>query len=106
MNPPLQKLWDELADWQEKNFPKATQRSMIAHLRRELKELEKDPSDAMELADCFILLLGIARKGNYSAHAFIENGLTKLEICKARKWGQPDKHGVYEHVREEATCKH
>lgn len=94
----LQRLQDEHAAWRAATFPGQTAKGMIAHLKREVRELRRKPSDHMEMADCLLLILGIAHSQKVSAQALIECAFTKLEICKRRQWAPADKDGVFHHL--------
>lgn len=97
------KAWDalqkELGDWCDKTFPNSTPETIMRHLKKEVKELwESNAADRPhETADCIMLLLHLAHKDKTSARDRIRD---KFEICKKRKWGKPDKHGVIQHVKE------
>jgi hypothetical protein len=82
--------------WQDKTFPHATPQSILAHVRRELAELEDDPSDPAEAADIYILLLALAGKVGYDLHNV---AAAKMDENYTRTWGKPDAEGVVEHVR-------
>ncbi len=105
---------DEIADFGDKTFTKATIDSILNHLQRECKELIDDIEafeyiDEMrkenlesEMADIFTLCCHYHRKINAYIYDTIRK---KLEINKKRKWKEPDEHGVVEHVREdECIC--
>src|SRR5690242_18578343 len=92
----------EITDWQDSVFTKATPLSAAIHLQREIRELVFDikngnPLSAkFELADCFLLLVGVAHLSNIDLEAA---AIEKLEINKAREWGEPDAEGVVEHIK-------
>lgn len=96
-----QEAWDQLqvviGTWGDKTFKKATNVSIINHLRREVEELAAPDSDPEELADCAMLLIHLAHKWRISL--FVEI-VRKFEINQKRKWGKPDAFGVVEHVRK------
>lgn len=93
----LSKFQREVHEWAQATFPNQTPASKLAHLRDELKELEEDPGDALEIADCFILLLSISEMAGVD---LLSAGETKFEINKNRKWGKPDERGVVKHIKE------
>jgi hypothetical protein len=74
--------------------------SKIKHFIREAHELLKNPNDKSEMADCFLLLLDIARKSQVDANMLFEAAVAKFRINQARTWGPPDADGVCEHIRE------
>lgn len=56
----LPNLVKAIQTWQKETFPQATERSVLAHLKSELKELYDCPTDKEEMADVFLLLVGLA----------------------------------------------
>lgn len=99
----LDALADEIRSWQRATFPQATPHSVTEHLRREAIELATAPTDPEEIADVFLLTIGAA---NAAGHDLVTIVRAKLEKNKARTWGQPDEHGVVEHMRETAEAHH
>lgn len=95
--PTLDTVTREVNEWQAVTFPRATPASVVEHLRREVLELVEDPTDAVELADCYFLLVGLAYELGVDLKTVVAD---KLAINRARVWGEPDAHGVVEHVRE------
>ncbi len=92
----LDSLKEVIEAWQKQTFPGATPESCRHHLRRELKELCEVPSDRLEMADIFFLLVAVARtEGVDLAQAVLD----KLAINMRREWGKPDAQGVVTHVR-------
>lgn len=81
--------------WQEETFTEKSAESIVAHLQREVKELAEDPYDYEEIADCLILLIGLAGHINVDVEKII---LDKMVENYLRTWGEPDEEGVVEHV--------
>ncbi len=94
----MQKLCNDITDWQDKQFPTATVESKLKHLKSEINELLDNPNDDMEYADCFMLLIGAADKARISLDALVFAVRKKLEINKKRKWGKSNKDGFTEHI--------
>lgn len=99
--------FNEITEWQKQTFPDATALSKIAHLKKELPELEEALKEGwektarfMEFADCFFLLFGAAAAAGMSYADIVEAIDQKYSINKSRKWGKPDENGVVEHIRE------
>lgn len=99
--------FEKITAWQKKTFPDATALSKIAHLKKELPELEEaikndwpNTAAVMEFADCFFLLFGSAASAGLDYETIIAGIEQKFEINKSRKWGKPDENGVVEHIRE------
>lgn len=96
----LDALQMEMGDWCDTTFPNSTPYTIIRHLKEEIKELEEaiDQELPQEIADCVMLLLHLAHKKKISTRDAVRD---KFEVCKKRKWGQPDEHGVVRHIKEE-----
>lgn len=95
----LDSLASEIRTWQAATFPRATPVSVAEHLRREADELAGEPSNPEEMADIFHLLVAAAEANGYD---LVDVVATKFAVNRSRVWGQPDEHGVVEHVREAA----
>ncbi len=91
-------LFAEVCQWQKATFRDATPRSKIAHLRKEVEELNQRPDDDHEYADCMLLLIGAWGARGKSAAELVQACRDKLDINRARKWGRPDQSGVVEHL--------
>ncbi|MFA7296308.1 MAG: dATP/dGTP pyrophosphohydrolase domain-containing protein [Dehalococcoidia bacterium] len=92
-------LLREIAAWSMATFPAGTPASHLAHLKREIAELEANPNDPEEWADVAILAVGaVARIGG---SLYVEMA-AKHQKNLAREWGQPDADGVVEHIRAAA----
>lgn len=103
------RLFNEIVSWQDATFPKATAYSILKHLEKEIRELrdeiEKDSTVRVEaemfeeLADCFILMFGIAGSFKMSYEELSDVIFCKLMKNKSREWGEPDKDGVVLHKK-------
>lgn len=98
--PTLDSVIREVNEWQTRTFPRATPASVVEHLRREVQELVADPTDLSELADVVFLAVGLAYELGVDLKTVVAE---KLAVNLARQWGEPDEHGVVEHVRQEAA---
>jgi hypothetical protein len=97
-----QQLQDDIAAWSSVQFPHQTPHSKITHMQSELIELDEDPDDIEEFADCFMLLIDTARLSGYNMNDIFWAVWAKLKINKEREWGEPDEHGVCYHVKDES----
>ncbi len=96
------KLQRDLGRWSDATFGYGrSPDGCIAHLAAEVQELRAQPHDLTEYADCMLLLLDAARLAGHTSADLISGCFTKLEICKARKWGKPNAEGVVEHIRDD-----
>lgn len=86
----------EHGEWADATFPGETMEQKIKHLRSEVKELLAKPTDSDEIADCFLLVLNIARTAKVDVLAA---GRAKFEVCKKRKWAKQH-DGTIHHVKE------
>jgi predicted house-cleaning noncanonical NTP pyrophosphatase (MazG superfamily) len=84
-----------VGEWADDKFPESNRHSIVKHLESEVSEL-LESHEPEEAADCLLLLMHHAHKGGYD---LFDESVKKLEVCKLRKWGQPDEHGVVEHIR-------
>lgn len=96
----------KITEWQDKTFGHASPLSKIAHLAEELQEVvdaikSNDPDRRLEFADCFLLLFGAAAKDGMSYADICDAIDEKMEINYARKWGEPNKDGVVNHIKEQ-----
>lgn len=96
----LQQLMDAHREFCARTFPGQTVAGVIAHLRREVQELAEAPHDPQEIADCFLLLLGVAEHAEMDAAELLSWAQVKLDICRRRQWAAPDAEGVCHHVGE------
>jgi NTP pyrophosphatase (non-canonical NTP hydrolase) len=95
---------ERVGQWGQETFPQSTPRTIVAHLGREVRELEVEvladhpDADAVaeEAADCLLLLYHLAHRFGFSLH---DATAVKFSQVKARAWGKPDAEGVVEHVR-------
>ena len=100
----------EVGRWAESVFTRATDTSVATHLAREVAELRawcvaaddgRAPVPvadvAEEAADCFLLLLHLAHRCEFS---LLDAAHAKFAKNRARRWGEPDAEGVVEHVKE------
>lgn len=88
----------EVLAWQAQQFPERTAHSIATHLAEEAAELARDPYNAKETADVFMLYVALLHfTGLYLDRAVA----LKLEENKARTWEKPDKDGVVRHIKEE-----
>lgn len=98
--------FSKIEEWQKKTFPNATANSKCHHLVEEVKELLKETEGEInrhtfgeELADCFILLIGIASHAEFDYIDVMKAIDAKLKVNRKRKWGKPDENGVVKHVK-------
>ncbi|WP_394749593.1 dATP/dGTP pyrophosphohydrolase domain-containing protein [Spongiimicrobium salis] len=109
--------FEEISKWQEKTFGKATSLSKMAHLKQEIIELEKELifwnqnkesfthteankiTKQREFADCFILLFGAAASDGMTYEEICNCIEEKMQINYSRKWGEPNKNGVVNHIK-------
>ncbi len=88
-----------VGSWADTTFNKSTLETIINHLKREIVELEqsKTPDEA---ADCFLLLLHFAHKSKFNLFG---EARKKHDINMNRKWGEPDREGVVEHIEKDSN---
>ncbi len=92
----------------ERTFgPGARTAGVVAHIRKELAEIEAAPDDLSEWIDVVILALDGAWRAGYSAEQIVDALAAKQAKNEARTW--PDwrtapADGPIEHVRDEAQA--
>ena len=102
-----EEIFNSIMQWQNETFPHATALSKVVHLTSEVEELRmelitqnNDPKVThLEYADCFLLLMGSAASYGMTFQDICEVINKKMGINKKRKWGNPDKDGVVNHVK-------
>jgi len=97
----LQRFMNELGEWADATFGvNRNPRAVVAHLKKEVDELYDNIYESEEYVDCLMLLLDAYRRSGGTADGLIEDAFKKLEVCKKRKWSEPNEEGIVEHVRE------
>lgn len=98
--------YSRIAAWQKATFPNATSESKCHHLVEEVNELLEETQKEFnrdtfgkELADCFILLIGVASNAGFDYVDVMRSIDEKMTINRKRKWGKPDANGVVKHVK-------
>jgi hypothetical protein len=90
------------AEWSQATFGSDNVRDWtgpLAHLRRELVEIEQQPDDIMEWADALLLLLDASRRAGIHAGTLLGAAEHKLAVNRERTWQPPNVDGSIEHVR-------
>lgn len=102
-NPSREETYDRRADWSRRTFGEGDRyQGVIEHIRRELKEIEKDPADLEEWVDVVMLAMdGAWRSAGANGVRFWEAFDAKAAKNEKRKWKAPDADGVVEHDRSE-----
>lgn len=101
----IEEVFNDIVKWQRKTFETSTALSKTIHLYEEVKELGKSITNneenfKAELADCFILLFGIADISNMTFKETIFCITEKMQINKQRNWLPPDESGVVKHIKD------
>lgn len=90
--------------WSEKTFgPGGRVDGVVDHIRKELREIEAEPTDSAEWIDVVILAFDGAWRSGLSPQQIINELVAKHTINEARKWpdwrtAEPGK--AIEHVRD------
>jgi hypothetical protein len=98
----LRDLAGDQAEWSQKTFGSDKDRGPIGalrHLEKEAREAAENPTDPMEYADCFLLILDAARRAGIKPMELMKHAAAKMEINKARTWPKPTSDEPVEHVR-------
>lgn len=99
----LQGLQNRIAEFQRTRFAGQTLQGKLAHLQREVRELQAAPGDSMEWADVLILLLGAAEMQGMSVADLVDAARIKMAINERRSWGPMDAEGCFGHVKGNGT---
>lgn len=101
----LVRMEAERFEWAKETFPGATAKSAIAHLRKELIEIEENldsgTKDVTEYSDALMLIMEAAARDGFTASDVLKGFRDKHEINKTRKWEQHE-DGAYYHKKEVA----
>jgi hypothetical protein len=99
----LTEFQKNVGNWGVKTFPELTIAGLVAHIKKEILELEEalffknKQGVSEEASDLLILLLGIAHRVGFD---LLETAEEKFDVLLLRDWMPPDEHGVIEHVRD------
>lgn len=93
-----QELQDKVVEW--KQGKNVTLEGTLEHLLDEIKDLRDNPYDVINIADVFILLLGVCDEVGFSIDEVSEAVAAKIAINESRLWGNPDERGVVRHIQE------
>jgi hypothetical protein len=93
---------DRQRAWSEATFGPGVRLGVIDHIRKELREVEADPTDVTEWVDVLILAIDGAWRAGHSSQAIIDAVKAKQARNEAREWPDwrtmsPDQ--AIEHVR-------
>lgn len=73
--------------WSEKTFGTGDRSAgIIAHIRKELDEIEADPNDLFEWVDVIILALDGARRVGWSSNEIVAALIEKQKTNELRQW--------------------
>lgn len=96
----LQEYMNAHAEWADVKFKGQSLSGVLAHLKKEIAEWAATPGDPEEFADVFSLTMRGWHLLGGTADTAIEAAYRKLEICKTRTYGDPDKDGSVQHIKE------
>lgn len=91
----------EIGEWALNTFGDGQRNTgLMNHLLKEIAELDERVASGGDLseeaADCLMLLFDLAHRNDFD---LLEETLLKLDINKAREWGEIDENGVVEHKK-------
>lgn len=98
----FEQLAADHAEWSQETFGADTDRDWtgpLAHMKKEISEVEEQPFDREEWADLLLLLLDAARRAGFNATGLVMAAEYKLSINKNRTWSAPNADGSVEHER-------
>lgn len=93
--------YESICEWQKRIFTKATPLSCAHHLQEEVEELLTDLKNGEkgleEIADCFLLLIGVCNMSGLAYPDVVNLIDTKMKVNYSRKWGKVNKKGYVKH---------
>jgi hypothetical protein len=100
----------EHAEWSARQFGDVSAVGPAKHLSKEALEVAAEPLDAIEHADCWMLLWDMQRRAGISDAQLASAIAKKLAINKARSWPAPKEGEAREHKKDPThdprpTCK-
>ena len=95
--------YNKICEWQRSVFTKATPLSCAFHLQEEVEELvidlQKHNTGLEEIADCFLLLIGVCNMKGLSYDDIVTLIDTKMKINFERQWGEVNEKGYVKHIK-------
>lgn len=85
-------LWNSQSEWSQATFGTDQQRGPIGglrHLAKEANEAAEDPTNIVEYADCFLLILDASRRAGFSLGDLLDAAEAKHQVNKLRIWPKP-----------------
>lgn len=95
----LTALRAEHAEWSQRQFGDVSAVGPAKHLAQEAMEVAAEPTNAIEHADCWMLLWDMQRRAGISDHELAQAIRIKLTANKARIWPAPKEGEARNHVR-------
>ena len=87
-------------EWSERTFGAGDfARSIVDHIRKELVEIEANPTDLEEWIDVMLLAIDGAWRAGYSPDAIAAALSAKQTVNEWRKWEAPRTDRAIEHIR-------
>ena len=78
---------DHQAEWAAETFgPGQRVKGLIEHIRKELDEIEANPSDIMEWVDLIVLAIDGATRQDYTGDRILNAYLDKMQENYLREW--------------------
>jgi len=94
-------------EWSTETFgPGSRLQGVLAHIRKEIEEVEANPTDVEEWIDVVILALDGAWRAGHEPEEIVAALIAKYEENRNRVWPDwrtADPNGAIEHVREVDT---
>ena len=96
-------LYDQFIEWSQTTIGTTAERDhtgAMKHLKKEIEEILKDPSDPEEWVDALFLLLDGAFRAGHSYSKLVHYGWLKLKKLRTRKYPKVANGEACEHVRD------
>jgi hypothetical protein len=92
----IKQLQDLIGEWADEVFPDRTIQSAALKLYEEIGEMLRDPSNADEHADIYIMMFDLSRMYNVDISAAVRR---KMARNRLRQWGKTET-GTLQHVEQ------
>lgn len=98
----LKEQYEAIRQWQDKTFTQSTALSCVNHLIEEVLELRDDIEKGVaandEVADVFLLMIGVCNKRGMSYEDITKAIDDKMQINFNRQWGKVNDQGYVKHI--------
>lgn len=98
-----QDFWDQCTTWQQETLGNRGSKGPLAHLAKEVVEIQNNPRDLEEYADAVFMIINALYNEGFTFWDLLQACWKKLEINKLRSWPKPSADNLdkpIEHIKE------